>query len=172
MQPKITYSYPIYHLLSRPQILKIQGSQNIPIYKFILSKVPHDQLCRVAGAIFIELITDLILEAVLCAYSKGLEAESYCLYNQEYQPLPIAGQWFWQVLAENHLLASGSGKYLPKPLAGKYLPQALAEEKSIDGVLGQYTCRGAVTICKRGRKGRFLNMQTSLMVSQCVVCLI
>ena len=43
MQPKITYSYPIYHLLSRPQKLKIQACQNIPIYKFILSNVPHDQ---------------------------------------------------------------------------------------------------------------------------------
>ena len=43
MQPKITYSYPIYHLLSRPQILKIQTCQNIPRYKFILNNVPHDQ---------------------------------------------------------------------------------------------------------------------------------
>ena len=43
MQPKITYSYPIYHLLSRPQKLKIQACQNIPIYKFILSNVLHDQ---------------------------------------------------------------------------------------------------------------------------------
>ena len=43
MQPKITYSYPIYHLLSRPQKLKIQACQNIPIYKFILSNVPHDK---------------------------------------------------------------------------------------------------------------------------------
>ena len=84
MQLKMTYSYPLYYLLSRPQKLIIQNYQNIPIYKFILSNVPHDQLCRVAGAIFIEVIRDLILEAVLCAYSKGLKAESYCLYNFEY----------------------------------------------------------------------------------------
>ena len=43
MQLKITYSYPIYYLLSRPQKFKIQDYQNIPIYKFILSNVPHDQ---------------------------------------------------------------------------------------------------------------------------------
>ena len=43
MQPKITYSYPIYHLLSRPEKFKIQAYKNIPIYKFILSNVPHDQ---------------------------------------------------------------------------------------------------------------------------------
>ena len=43
MQPKVTYSYPIYHLLSRPQKLKIQACQNIPIYKFVLSNVPYDQ---------------------------------------------------------------------------------------------------------------------------------
>ena len=42
MQPKITYSYPIY-LLSRTQKFKIQAYQNISIYKFILSNVPHDQ---------------------------------------------------------------------------------------------------------------------------------
>ena len=65
MQLKMTYSYPIYYLLSRPQKLKIQDYQNIPIYAFILSNVPHDQLCRVAGAIFIEVITNVILEAVL-----------------------------------------------------------------------------------------------------------
>ena len=43
MEPKITYSYPIYHLLSRTQKLKIQACQNIPIYKFVLSNVPYDQ---------------------------------------------------------------------------------------------------------------------------------
>ena len=52
MQLKMTYSYSIYYLFSRPQKLKIQDYQNIPIYKFILSNVPHDQLCRVADAIF------------------------------------------------------------------------------------------------------------------------
>ena len=43
MQPKITYSNPIYHFLSKPQKLKIQACQNIPIHKFILSNVPHNQ---------------------------------------------------------------------------------------------------------------------------------
>ena len=43
MQPKLSYSYPLYHLPSRPQKLKIQACQNIPIYKFILSNVPHGQ---------------------------------------------------------------------------------------------------------------------------------
>ena len=43
MKPKITYSHPIYHLLSRPQKLKNPGCQNIPIYKFLLRNVPHDQ---------------------------------------------------------------------------------------------------------------------------------
>ena len=63
MQLKITYSYPIYYLLSRPLKFKIQDYQNILIYKFI--NVPHDQLYRVDGTIFIEVITDVILEAVL-----------------------------------------------------------------------------------------------------------
>ena len=43
MQPKIAYSYPIYHLLSRLKKIKIRACQNIPIHKFILSNVPHDQ---------------------------------------------------------------------------------------------------------------------------------
>ena len=66
MQLNMTYSYPIYYLLSRPQKLKIQDYQNIPIYKFILSNVPHDQLCRVAGAIFIEVITDWWQNLTVC----------------------------------------------------------------------------------------------------------
>ena len=43
MQPKISYSYPIYHLLSRQQKLELQACQNIPIYKFVLSNIPFDQ---------------------------------------------------------------------------------------------------------------------------------
>ena len=43
MQPKITYSYPIYHLLSKPKKIKIQACQNIQIYRFILINVPHYQ---------------------------------------------------------------------------------------------------------------------------------
>ena len=43
MQPKISYSFPIYHLLSRPQKLKIQACKNIPICKFILGNIPYDQ---------------------------------------------------------------------------------------------------------------------------------
>ena len=43
MQPKILYSYPIYHLLSRTQQLKIQACQNIAIYRFVLSNVPYDE---------------------------------------------------------------------------------------------------------------------------------
>merc|ERR1712055_1284781 len=43
MQPKILYSYPIYHLLSRTQQLKIQACQNIAIYRFVMSNVPYDE---------------------------------------------------------------------------------------------------------------------------------
>ena len=41
----------------------------------------------------------------------------------------------------------------------------------MESALGYYTCRGAVTICKSGKKGRFLNMLTSLVVSQDVFSL-
>ena len=43
LQPKIIYSYPIHHLLSRNQQLKIQACQNIAIYRFVLDNIPYDE---------------------------------------------------------------------------------------------------------------------------------
>ena len=43
LQPKLTYSYPIYQLLSEKQQLVYQQSQNYALYNFTLSHVPHQQ---------------------------------------------------------------------------------------------------------------------------------
>ena len=52
IQPKITYSYIIYHLLSLHQKRQLQKTQNIPIRKFVLghlhwSDKPNAEACHV-----------------------------------------------------------------------------------------------------------------------------
>ena len=93
MQPKITYSYPIYHLLSRPQKLKIQACQNIPIYKFILSNIPHDQHPN-SEYMHVKMRLKSIAQVAWergRKFHKGLKQGIPELYNmfEEYTQLPI-----------------------------------------------------------------------------------
>ena len=43
LQPKINYSYPLYPFLSERQKINLAICQNIAIYYFVLSHIPHEE---------------------------------------------------------------------------------------------------------------------------------